>query len=104
MASWRVVCVKRETVNHPKPHTHIIGVGTGDRPDWADMQWTIPQVLEAMIEGDIFYTRSKTTGRVTPLVTYKCPQCGSTCLRSSEGSMPDNDLDEMRNCIYEMEV
>jgi hypothetical protein len=66
MESWRVVCVKLGTVNHPQPHTHIIGVGTGDRADWADMRWTIPQVLEAMMEGDVFYTRSETTGRVTP--------------------------------------
>jgi hypothetical protein len=104
MESWRVVCVKLGAVNHPTPHTHIIGVGTGDRADWADMRWTFPQVLEAMMEGDVFYTRSETTGRVTPLVTYKCPRCGSTCIRSLEGSVSDNDLDGMRNCVYEMEV
>ena len=104
MESWRVVCVKLGAVNHPTPHTHIIGVGTGDRPDWADMRWTFRQVLEAMMEGDIFYTRSDATGRVTPLITYRCPMCGSTCLRSLEGSVSDNDLDGMRNCVYEMEV
>jgi hypothetical protein len=104
MESWRVVCVKLGTVKQPKPHTHIIGVGTGDRPDWVDMRWTFPQVLVAMMEGDVFYTRSETSGRVTPLITHKCPLCGGTCLRSLKGSAPDNDLDEMRNCVYEMEV
>lgn len=104
MESWRVVCVKLGTIHHPKPHTHIIGVGTGDRADWADMRWTFPQMLEAMVEGDIFYTRSETTGRITPLVTCKCPRCGSTCIRSLEASVPDDGLDEMRNCVYEMEV
>jgi transposase-like protein len=57
-----------------------------------------------MIEGDVFYTRSETTGRVAPLVTYKCPQCGSTCLRSLEGSVSDDNLDEMRHCVYDVEV
>jgi hypothetical protein len=104
MESWRVVCVKLGTVNQPKPHTHVVGVGTGDRPDWADMRWTFPQVLEAMTEGDVFYTRSETTGRVTPLITHKCPHCGSTCLRSLEESVSDNNLDEMRHCVYDIEV
>jgi len=104
MASWRVVCVKRGTIKHPKPHSHITGVGTGDRADWADMRWTLREVLAAMEEGDTFYTWSEATGRITPIETYECPQCGSTCIRSSEGSAPDNNLDAMRNCIFEKEI
>jgi hypothetical protein len=69
------------------------------------LAWMGPRLLFVEYKGkDDFYTRSETTGRATPIVTYKCPQCGSTCLRSSEGSMPDNDLDEMRNCVYETEA
>ena len=49
MASWRIVCVKRGTANQP-PHTHITGVGTGDRADWADMRWTLEKVVKAMAE------------------------------------------------------
>ena len=83
---------------------HITGVGTGDRADWADMRWTLREVLTAMEEGDTFYTQSETTGRITLVEPYECPPCGSTCIRSSEGSVSDNDLDDMRNCIYEMEI
>jgi hypothetical protein len=104
MEAWRVVCVKLGTVHHPTPHTHIVSVGTGDWVDRADMRWTFPQVLEAMTEGDIFYTRSETTGGVTPLITHRCPQCGSTCLQSLAGSVSDTSLDEMRNCVYDMEI
>jgi len=104
MASWRVVCVKRGTISHPKPHTHITGVGTGDRADWADMRWTLREVLTAMDEGDSFYTESETTGRITPVETYECAQCGGTCIRSSEDAVPDNNLDDVRNCIYEAEI
>jgi hypothetical protein len=103
MASWRIVCVKRGTANQP-PHTHITGVGTGDRADWADMRWTREQVLEAMVEGDTFYTQSEATGQMTPVETYECPHCGTTHLRSSEGSVADNDLDGLRNCIYKTEM
>jgi hypothetical protein len=67
MASWRVVCVKRETVNQPKPHIHITGVGTGDRANWADMRWALREVLAAMDEEDTFYTQSETTVHITPI-------------------------------------
>jgi hypothetical protein len=104
MASWRVVCVRRGTINQPKPHIHITGVGTGDRADWADMRWTLREVLAAMDEGDTFFAQSETTGQITPVETYECAQCGSTCIRSSEKAVPDNDIGEMRNCIYETEI
>jgi len=48
VASWRVLCVKRGAVMHPYPHAHVTGVGTGDRSDWADMRWTLDQVIAAM--------------------------------------------------------
>lgn len=103
MASWRIVCVKWGTVSHP-PHTHITGIGTGDRADWADMRWALEQVLEAMAEGDTFYTQSEATGQMTPVETYECFHCGEIYLRSAAGSVADNDLEKMRNCLYQTEM
>jgi len=100
MASWCVVCVKRGTIAYPQPHIHIIGVGTGDRTDWADMRWTLGQVLTAMDEGDTFYTQGETTGEIRPVEKYECPLCDETCIRFSEGHASDSSLEDMRNCIY----
>jgi hypothetical protein len=68
------------------------------------MRWTLREVLAAMEEGETFCTESETTGQITPVEAYECPQCGSTCIRSSEDAVPDNDIDEKRNCIFEKEV
>ncbi len=103
MALWRVVCVKRALVHRPTLHTHIVGVGTGDRTDWADMRWTLDQVLTAMDEGDIFYTQSETTGRIRLIAKYVCPHCQRTHIRSAESSVLDSDLDDLRSCIYDGE-
>jgi hypothetical protein len=103
MASWRIVCVKRGTVYHP-PHTHITSIGTGEQANWADMRWTLEQVLEAMADRDTFYTQSEATDKITPVETYECPHCGATHLRSAEGSVADNDLGGMRNCIFKTEM
>ena len=100
MASWRIVCVKREVISHPEPHSHVIGVGTGDRADWADLRWTLRQVLTAMDEGDAFYTQSQTSGEIIYVEGYRCRQCGGTHVRSAIGSPSDSDLDSIRDCIY----
>jgi len=101
MASWRIVCVKQGSVNHPIPHTHVVGVGTGDRPDWADMRWTLAQILIAMDEGDTFYTQSATSGQVTQVERYVCPHCHQIHIRSASDSVPDNNLDNLRSCAYD---
>jgi hypothetical protein len=101
MARWRVVCVKRRTVNHSHPHVHIVGVGTGDRADWADMRWTLEQVIMAMDEGDTFYTQGEPTAHISPVEKAPCPLCDRPCIRYQEGHMTDSSLDDMRECIYD---
>lgn len=101
MASWRVVCVKKETVNRPIRHSHIMSIGTGDRVDWADMRWRLDEVLNAMGEGDTFYTQDDATGQVAPVEKHKCPHCHRTILRSVDGATPSNNLDDLRSCIYQ---
>lgn len=101
MASWRIVCAKREIISYPEPHPHVIGVGTGDRADWADMRWKLNQVLSAMDEGDAFYTQDETSGEITYIERYSCPHCGRTCIRPADGSPSDGDLGSMRDCIYQ---
>jgi hypothetical protein len=101
MASWRIVCAKRVMISHPEPHPHVIGVGTGDRADWADMRWTLHQVLSAMDEGDAFYTKGVTNGEIIRIERYRCPQCGGTYIRPADGSLSDSDLGSIRDCIYQ---
>jgi hypothetical protein len=97
--SWRIVCVKQEIVNYPRPHSHVTNVGTGDRPDWADMRWTARQVLAALTDGETFYTQDETTGQTTLIEKSKCPVCEKTCIRSTNETK--SSLSDLRNCIYQ---
>lgn len=83
----RIVCTKRAIIADPTPHPHIVGVGTGERHDWADMRWRLDQVLAAMEEGDVFYTQSA-GGDTAEIETYVCPRCGDVYifLREDGGS------------------
>ena len=101
MASWRIVCAKRGMISHPEPHPHVIGVGTGDRADWADMRWTLHQVISAMDEGDAYYTEDETSREITYIERYRCSICGRTCIRPADGSLSDSDLGSIRDCIYQ---
>ncbi|MCS7222543.1 MAG: hypothetical protein RML36_14855 [Anaerolineae bacterium] len=100
MVLWRVVCVKRMRIRRPVPHIHIAGVGTGDRADWADMRWTLGQVLRAMDDGEVFYTQDDATGQIRLIERYLCPHCQRIYIRSAEG-IPEANLDDLRSCIYE---
>ena len=85
MASWRVVCVKRWTVSYPERHSHIVGVGTGDRADWADVRWSLDQVLIARDQGDTFFAQSEANGPAVPIERYICSVCERPQIRSVEG-------------------
>ncbi len=84
----------------PEPHIHVTGVGTGERPDWADLRWELAQVLEAMEEGDIFTIQTETSGRVTPIESALCPHCRQTIIRATEGREGGGALEALRECIY----
>src|SRR3954462_5670469 len=100
MNAWRIVCIKQQEVMGPPPHVHVIGVGTGDRPDWADMRWELDQVHAARAAGEEFYTQSSSTGRRWPIQSYICPHCQQLNLRSVLESDPDALLQQFRGCIY----
>lgn len=91
--AWRVVCVKRVSVRLPRPHTHIAGLGTGESPTWADVRWTLRQVLKAIDEGDSFYILDEDSGSKTAVEKGKCRVCGANNLK------PDS-LEELRECKY----
>jgi hypothetical protein len=49
-------------------HAHIVAVGTGEDPQSASHRWTLWEVLQAMDQGDIFFTRGEHSGRVARVV------------------------------------
>jgi hypothetical protein len=101
MATYRVVCVKKWRVSHPEPHTHVVGVGTGERADWADMRWTVDDVARSLEEGDSFHTLDEATGQTAAVEIVRCTVCGSPDLRAVGDPAPHADLEAMRECIYE---
>jgi hypothetical protein len=101
MNNWRIVCVKKGLVMGPPAHVHVIGVGTGEQANWADLRWELDQVLEAMTDGEHFFIESAITGRCIPVKVYTCSDCHTLQLRSTSASEPEVELDQLRECIYQ---
>lgn len=94
IAAYRIVCVERQPVGQPESHVHIVKIGTEDG-DVCTRQWSLYQVLDAMEEGDVFYTQDKTSGKIASVVTCHCAQCNRTYIRSDTNAVTGNNLDNL---------
>jgi hypothetical protein len=68
------------------------------------MRWRLDEVLAAMAEGDLFYTQSATGEQRAEVETYVCPICSQVHLRSTEDKVDDNDLEHLRECLYDLDL
>lgn len=98
MARHRIVCTEQEPRSAPHDAAHIIAVGTGSMADKAEQRWTLDQVLNAIKEGNQFYTVSPSTGKEANVSKYECRGCGRSTIRSGADSVTDNNLDNLRQC------
>lgn len=98
MASYRIVCTDQEPVTQPTSHAHVVRVGTGTDPTKTDRIWTLNEVLIAMNQGDDFFTKGYTSGKVARVERYDCSVCGRPRIRSTADAVPDNNLDNLRRC------
>lgn len=96
---YRIVCTNQEPSGVSLHRAHIVTVGTGTSPDKADKQWALAEVLQALARGDEFYTQGAQSGRVARVEKYVCA-CGRTTIRSSPDAVYDNNLDNMRVCVW----
>lgn len=101
MANYRIVCVTKEADRDPA-HQHIISVGTGDDPDKATLQWSLDEVLQALVktEPDYFYTESISTRKRARVKPFHCGRCGRTYLTTIPDHVTDNNLDNLRKCSW----
>ena len=100
MSYYRIVCTEQEPLYLPTTHAHIVAVGSGDDLDHATKRWTLDEVLSSMDRGDVFYTRSKSTGAVALIEKYVCDRCRRTYIRSRPDAVTDNNLDSLRRCSW----
>lgn len=100
MSRYRIVCTEQEPMSQPTTHAHIVAVGTGTDPDKADSRWSLQQVLNAMGNGDVFYTQGKQSGRIAKVERQNCRACGRAIIRSAADSVTDNNLDSLRRCNW----
>jgi hypothetical protein len=89
---YTIVCVNKGPSSGDHRYQHVESVGTGSRT------WTVQQVLTAEAAGDVFVTRSPSTGREARVLKYTCAKCQRDYLRSSADHEKDNNLDELRAC------
>ncbi len=88
-------------ITSPEPHAHIANVGTGERPDWADLRWELDQVFQALVEGDTFSVLNMADGRIIPIEKYTCPICGQMDIRLVGEEGAEYRLLNLRECIYQ---
>jgi hypothetical protein len=95
MSTYRIVCVNTE-----HPHSHIVKVGTGTKAEHYSRTWTVKEVLEAIEDGDRFYTVSPSTSKEAEVKadTCKIAGCSIKTLRSTADGVKDNNLDYMPSC------
>jgi hypothetical protein len=98
VAEYRITCTEKTTLEEHPRFGLIVAVGTGPEPDLEDRRWPVTEVLAAMAKGDRFYTRGRTTGRVSWIESYWCPACSAHHLKSGPDAVPDNHLDALRPC------
>lgn len=96
MSDYQIVCVERL-----ESHEHITHVGTGI-PSRADERWTVAQVRSKITTGDVFFTRSPSTGHDAKVEPYDAVVNGTTIktIRSTADAIFDNNLDNMRACHF----
>ena len=98
MANFRIICTNQEPAGQPNDRAHIVAVGTGTTPDKYDRYWSLAEVLNAMDQGNVFYTQGKNSGTVAYVQKYVCPNCTRTHIRSAPDAVQDNNLDNLPNC------
>lgn len=95
MATYRIVCTEQTGCSQSG---HIMAVGTSSNAsDYADRQWTVQEVWDAIAQGDVFYTSAG--GYVAGVNPYRCG-CGWGSLRSTPDATTANNLDSMRLCQW----
>jgi hypothetical protein len=97
MLAYRIVCAKHQLVGQTESHRHVVQIGTGDDSGFA-RKWSIDQALEAMKEGDVFYTQDQVSGKITPVTAYHCVECNCMQIRSAPYAPTGSNLDDVPDC------
>lgn len=94
MAEHRIICTRQEAFDMPRPHAHVIIVGTEKSAGYSKL-WTITEVYNAMDQGHTFYTHGDKSGKSASVQKCKCPHCQQNTLRSAPDAVTDNNLDNL---------
>lgn len=98
MTEHRIVCTTQEPLSKPHEQAHIRAVGVGQDPSSADRKMQLEEVLQALKNGDKFYTL--VDGEKAYVHDYDCDTCGETTIRTNPDSSEANNLDSLRECNW----
>ena len=98
MATYRIICTNQVPVDEPTTHAHIVAVGTGDDPEAPPTKrWTLQEVIDAIEDGDDFYTEDS-EGNRADVDVIACPACDHEIIRTGPDDSTDNNLDSLPIC------
>jgi hypothetical protein len=95
MATHLITCVTTEF-----PHRHILSVGIGDNRGTSQRFLSVSEVRKQIDDGEIFETRSPSSGVRARVLKDTCKTDGCTVdtIRSHRDAEKDNNLDNLPAC------
>jgi len=98
MESQRIVCTIQEPANQPPQHAHIVSVGIGTTKEHYNQILNLPQVLQMMDQGVVFFTYGDNSQKTARVEKYLCSYCHKYHIKSSPDAVTDNNLDNLNYC------
>lgn len=97
---YRIVCTTQEPAWKDHEHAAIDEVGTGTDSDKWSERWTVDEVVNAIEDGDTFYTKGTRTGKQAEVKRFRCTTCDADRIRSAPDASTDNNLDSLPRCSW----
>ena len=98
MTTFRIICTNQEPAFQPPQHAHIVAVGVGTTTVHYTHRFPLPQVIQMMNNGDLFYTIGPRSGKTAWVEKYYCVYCRQFHIKSAADAVKDNNLDSLPYC------
>ena len=97
----RIVCTMQEPNPYCPYRSRIVAVGVSDGESHATRpELSVEEVVHLMRQGVLFYTKGEKSGKTAMVNYYHCSKCNQYHIRSAADAVKDNNLDELRVCVW----
>lgn len=100
MATYYVICITKHPTRREQ-YWQVEWIGTSEHADdaWATRRWSVPEVAQAIRDGDRFYCAVHPSLSAVPVVIAE--RNGVPYIRTEEDGLYGNALLAKRECAHE---